>query len=62
MGRNLKNLAASIRQKLYHLSVKEQVDFQLLLTRYAVERLLYRLGQSAYRERFILKGAMLFIA
>jgi hypothetical protein len=33
----------------------------LLLTRYALERLLYRLGKSSYRDRFILKGAMLFL-
>jgi predicted nucleotidyltransferase component of viral defense system len=36
-------------------------DFQLLLTRYGLERLLYRLSQSAHRDRFILKGAMLFV-
>jgi predicted nucleotidyltransferase component of viral defense system len=61
-GRTPKNLVASIRQRLHQLSVKERVDFQLLLTRYAVERLLYRLGQFEYRERFVLKGAMLLIA
>jgi len=32
----------------------------LILTRYGLERLLYRLSQSEYRDRFILKGAMLF--
>lgn len=31
----------------------------LLLTRYALERLLYRLSLSAHRNRFVLKGAML---
>jgi Nucleotidyl transferase AbiEii toxin, Type IV TA system len=36
-------------------------DFQILLTRYALERLLYRLSVSAHRDRFILKGAMLFV-
>lgn len=30
------------------------------LQRYAVERFLYRLGRSAHRERFVLKGATLF--
>jgi predicted nucleotidyltransferase component of viral defense system len=38
----------------------EHSDFQILLTRYALERLLYRLSVSSYREQFILKGAMLF--
>jgi hypothetical protein len=33
--------------------------FDLLLTRYALERLLYRLSISQHRNRFILKGAML---
>jgi hypothetical protein len=35
-------------------------DVTVGLTRYAVERLLYRLGRSAHRERFVLKGATLF--
>jgi hypothetical protein len=35
-------------------------DFQLVLTRFVLERLLYRLGRSDFRDRFILKGAMLF--
>jgi len=34
----------------------------MILTRYAVERLLFRLSQSQYRSAFILKGAMLFSA
>jgi hypothetical protein len=37
------------------------LDFQILLTRYALERLLYRLSVSPHRDRFILKGAMLFV-
>jgi predicted nucleotidyltransferase component of viral defense system len=55
-----KNVAASVRQRLLNLSRKTGEDFQLLLTRYAVERLLYRLGNSEYSTRFVLKGAMLF--
>jgi hypothetical protein len=35
-------------------------DFQLVLTRYANERLLYRLAQSPHVPRFVLKGAALF--
>ena len=54
------NLAASVRQRLLNLSRAQQVDFNLLLTHYAVERLLYRLSQSDAQERFLLKGAMLF--
>ena len=54
------NVAASIRQRLLDQARLKRVDFNLLLTRYGLERFLYRLGQSEYRERFILKGAMLF--
>jgi hypothetical protein len=35
-------------------------DFRFLLHRYAAERFLHRLGESAYRDRYVLKGAMLF--
>lgn len=56
------DLAASIRQRLLNLSQRDRMDFQLVLTRYAIERLLYRLSQSAHPAHFLLKGAMLFIA
>jgi predicted nucleotidyltransferase component of viral defense system len=55
-----KNVPASIRARLLNLSREWQEDFQMLLNRYARERLLYRLSQSPYRDRFILKGATLF--
>ena len=54
------NIAASVRQRLLDQAKSKRVDFNLLLTRYGLERFLYRLGQSEYRERFVLKGAMLF--
>jgi hypothetical protein len=38
----------------------QRETFEALLTRYFLERLLYRLGRSAHRDRFILKGALLF--
>ena len=55
-----KNLAASVRQRLLALSQKRREPFDLILTRYGIERLLYRLSRSAYADRFLLKGAMLF--
>lgn len=55
------NLAASVRQRLLNLSVTRREDPNLTLTRYALERLLYRLAQSDYAGEFILKGAMLFM-
>jgi predicted nucleotidyltransferase component of viral defense system len=56
-----KNTAASVRDRLLALARERGEDFQLLLTQYGLERLLYRLSQSSYRDRFILKGAMLFL-
>ena len=55
-----KNTAASVRDRLLELARQRGEDFQLILTRYGLERLLYRLSQSEYRDHFILKGAMLF--
>jgi predicted nucleotidyltransferase component of viral defense system len=55
-----KDIAASIRARLLNISRETQEDFQMLLNRYARERLLYRLSQSPLRDRFVLKGATLF--
>jgi hypothetical protein len=57
---NSRNIAASVRQKLLNIATSTGEDFGLVLTRYALERLHYRLSQSKYRDQFILKGAMLF--
>jgi hypothetical protein len=55
-----RNIGASVRDRLRNIARKSGIDFQLLLTRYVLERLLYRLGISDYRDEFILKGAMLY--
>ena len=54
-----RNMGASVRARLLTLAKERGQPFQLLLTRYALERLLYRLSTTKYRERFVLKGAML---
>lgn len=54
------NLAASVRQRLLNIAKRDGEVFDLVLTRYALERLLYRLGKSQYHGQFLLKGAMLF--
>ena len=41
----LKNVGASVRVRLLHRSRDQRTDFQILLTRYALERLLYRLSR-----------------
>jgi len=56
----VKNLAASVKARLANLARAQKEDFQEFLSRYGRERLLYRLSVSEYRERFILKGALLF--
>lgn len=55
-----RNLAASVRQRLLNIAKRNGEAFDLVLTRYALERLLYRLGNSRYHNQFLLKGAMLF--
>lgn len=60
MAREIKNVAASIRARLLELARRSGRDFQLVLTNYALERLLYRLSVSPHRDRFVLKGALLF--
>jgi predicted nucleotidyltransferase component of viral defense system len=55
-----RNLAASVRNRLLDRARKAGEDFQLLLTHFVIERLLYRLSQSTWRDEFVLKGAMLF--
>jgi hypothetical protein len=56
----LRNVTASVRERLRRLAEAQHEDFQLVLTRYGLERLLYRLSQSEHRDLFVLKGAMLF--
>jgi predicted nucleotidyltransferase component of viral defense system len=58
--RPVTNVAASVRQRLLNLARERGEDFGFVLSRYAVERLLYRLGRSRHREGFVLKGAQLF--
>lgn len=53
------NIAASVRARLLNLARETQRPLDQLLTRYALERLLYRLSLSAYRDRYVLKGALL---
>lgn len=54
------DLAASVRSRLLKLNEGTGQDYNVVLTRYCLERLLYRLSVSKHREKFILKGAMLF--
>lgn len=56
------NVAHSVFQRLLNQAKTDQVDFNLLLSRYGMERLIYRLSISTHSDGFILKGASLFLA
>ena len=57
---SVRNISASVRDRLLNKARTEKLDFNLLLTRYALERMLYRLSISKQRDQFLLKGALLF--
>ena len=54
-------LVRSMQSRLARHSREIGVDPNLLLTRYAIERFLYRLSRSPHAERFVLKGALLML-
>jgi predicted nucleotidyltransferase component of viral defense system len=55
----LKNIAASVRQRLLNRARNDKRPFNELLQYYAMERFLYRLSRSEHGKRFILKGALM---
>ncbi|MGO9265566.1 MAG: nucleotidyl transferase AbiEii/AbiGii toxin family protein [Candidatus Binataceae bacterium] len=59
MAKRTRDIGASVRSRLLKLARDRGQPFDLVITRYALERLLHRLSQSPHRDRFALKGAML---
>ena len=59
MAKTLRNLGASVRARLLTYAREHDQQYNLVLIRFALERLLYRLSVSAHADRFVLKGAML---
>ncbi len=59
---NPTNMPASVKQRLLNISRIQNTEANLIFTRYAIERLLYRISISDYSSLFILKGAVLFWA
>ena len=55
----MKNLAASIRDRLMNQARATGVPFVALLERFVIGRLLWRLSQSEVSDKFVLKGAFL---
>ena len=60
--RPIKNVAASVRQRLLNVAQASRRPFQEVLQYYAMERFLYRLARSQHADRFVLKGALMFNA
>jgi len=56
----LKDVGASVRQRLLNLAHARGEDFQYVLTHYAIERLVVRIVEAGFEDRFVLKGAALF--
>lgn len=59
MAKQPKDIAASVRQRLLNLAREEGQVFDVVLVAFGLERLVYRLSVSEYRDRFVLKGGML---
>lgn len=55
-----RNVPASVRARLLNHARETKQDFSLVLTRFCLERLLYRISISDYSDHFLLKGALLF--
>ena len=60
-GKNIKNLPASIHARLLNHAKQAGRDLNAVLLQYFQERFLYRISMSPYHEKFILKGALLFL-
>jgi len=58
--KNVKNIAASVRQRLLNKAKESSRPFNEVLQYYGLERFLYRLSVSEYADKFVLKGALLF--
>ena len=61
MANEVKDVGASVRARLLRISKDKGLNFDLVLTHYTIERLLYRLAQSRHADRFVLKGAILLM-
>lgn len=58
----IKDKGKSIRMRLLNISKDNSFDYNIVLSRYVQERMLYRLSQSKYKSQFFLKGGALLYA
>jgi len=62
MGKDIKNIAASVHRRLLDTAKKSGRPFNELLQYYTIERFIFRLAQSPFEKTYILKGALMFFA
>lgn len=60
LSKSVTNIAASVHQRLLNLARERKEEFKFVLTKYALERVLFRISQSKHGGVFTLKGALLF--
>lgn len=60
--KSLRNVSASVKQRLLNRSKADNRSFNELLQYYAMERFLYRLSMSDHAQYYILKGALMLRA
>jgi len=62
MAGKIKNIAASVHQRLLDKAKESSRPFNEILQHFAIERFIYRLSKSPHADRFVLKGALMFSA
>ena len=62
MAKTIKNLAASVHQRLLIKARESARPFNELMQRFAIERFIYRISKSRHADRFFLKGALMLYA
>lgn len=62
MAKEISNIGTSVRARLLRIARQKGQLFELVLTRYAIERLLYRPSQSPHADRFVLSVTSTFVA
>lgn len=56
-----RDMAASVRDRLLIIARQTGRNYESLLILYGLERFLFRLSRSAYRDRLVLKGGLLLM-
>lgn len=61
MSAEIKNIGASVRQRLKNRAHELKIPFNQILQRFAIERFLFRLSHSQHKDKFVLKGAQMLV-